>query len=367
MTQKMATADSVDLSETTTATKESSERLESLLSTAATKQASRFIGSWVSEYDILSLIVAVTVLMLALGNFGVVAIFIRRPKLRTPFNVLVLAMAIVDILNSYVLLPQDVDQLLNKLVPPAGEMGCKLKVAARAFCVTTILVLMFAVTIISTLAAIYACPPKVCGKKVATIIVISCACSALVAILSMHDNSAALLFCMGRIRAPGSNKDKVQGLYVVAGGILFAIMGVCYIRIFLVKNICWKCQGMDFDGNIDGEVEDEPSSAGPDEVASRREEMKVWIMPASAALVVSLVLMISWTAPFLPGIEPFKELFPPRVTFHARELLNMTNYVHSGLKPLVYLLMSGCFRQNLMQLLPRPLAQLSAGASVDAQ
>ena len=127
-------------------------------------------GKWWPSFDVIIIVVLVFVILAGIGNFVVIWSFCRVPRLRKPFNVCVLGMAIGDALMTTVAAPMELYDVISNFVVP-GSSWCAAKVFIRSFCFTNSLIFILIISAIRLMYGVMTFPPKPSFRSMSLLVV----------------------------------------------------------------------------------------------------------------------------------------------------------------------------------------------------
>lgn len=323
--------------------------VENLTETALTVSRPRFIylvGSWLSTYDIITVIILLVVIVFGLGNIALIVTFLKCPRLRKPFNVLLIGIALADFTRSGITAPMEIAQLANGLASPFGESWCSGKIALRSFSFNSTLILLAVVSFVRMLYGVMTFPPKLTNRKSVAILFLTYILASALTLLSTNKSSGTFTSCMGKtaLLEKDKNRSKTYGRALLSYCIaVFGIMVFSYsmlgIRLrFRRKNMVAAVTLNDRNSLV----------ARKANKASKSE-----IMTLKVAVYVSVCFLTCYLIPFFPMFDAITDKVPFESVFHYIAIFNAFSYLQCCANPTICLWNCKIYRDCLISVIPQ--------------
>ncbi len=286
------------------------------------------IGKWSLAFDIPSMFILILTLLAGFGNMVFVWCFFHVPRLRKPFNVCVLGMAISDGLMTTIAAPMELTEILLNFVP-IGYVWCDIKLFIRTFCLSSSLILIFTISIFRLLYGAMHFPPKPMLKIMVMILGIIYGLCVGMAMFVVDKTSNVYMQCLGILIANTSLDNPTWKWFLILSLLLFIGTFLSYFVLALIMKFRHSS-----------------SSVVQHNLASRND-----ILTLRTAIIVTTWFAICYLVPFLALFYSLQPSLPDML--HWLALFNTSIYIQSAINPLIYTWSNQVYRAAILNAAPR--------------
>ncbi len=286
------------------------------------------IGKWCLPFDIPIIVILVLTFLAGFGNMVFVLCFLHVPRLRKPFNVCVLGMAITDGLMTTIAAPMELTEIVLNFVP-IGYIWCDVKLFIRTFCFSSSLMLIFMISVLRLMYGGMHFPPKPTLRIMVMIIGIIYGLCVGMAMFIVDRTSNTYMQCLGILTKNTSLSNKTWKWFLALSLLLFIGTFICYFVLALIMKLRHS------------------SSSVPQNKSLRRND----ILTLRTAIIVTAWFAVCYLVPFLAVFESLQPSLPN--ILHWLALFNTSIYIQSAINPLIYTWSSQVYRAAILNAAPR--------------